>query len=67
MQENTESKKPNEAETPENEEELSDDKPTSKPSESSESEPFFEEQEGEVLPSEKKTVSYTHLTLPTKA
>ena len=54
MQENTESKKPNEAETPENEEELSDDKPTSKPSESSESEPFYEEQEGEVLPSEKK-------------
>ena len=54
MQENTESKKPNEAETPENEEELSDDKPTSKASESSESEPFFEEQEGEVLPSEKK-------------
>jgi len=31
MQENTESKKPNEAETPENEEELSDEKPTSKP------------------------------------
>ena len=57
MQENTESKKPNEAETPENEEELSDDKPTSKPSESSESEPFFEEQEGEVLPSEKKKSS----------
>ena len=54
MQENTESKKPNEAEIPENEEELSDDKPTSKPSESSESEPFYEEQEGEVLPSEKK-------------
>jgi len=57
MQENTESKKPNEAETPENEEELSDDKPTSKPSESSESEPFYEEQEGEVLPSEKKKSS----------
>ena len=57
MQENTESKKPNEAETPENEEELSDDKPTSKASESSESEPFFEEQEGEVLPSEKKKSS----------
>ena len=57
MQENTESKKPNEAETPENKEELSDDKPTSKPSESSESEPFFEEQEGKVLPSEKKKSS----------
>ena len=57
MQENTESKKPNEAETPENEEELSDDKPTSKPSESSESEPFYEEQEGEVLPSKKKKSS----------
>ena len=57
MQENTESKKPNEAETPENEKELSDDKPTSKPSESSESEPFYEEQEGEVLPSEKKKSS----------
>ena len=57
MQENTESKKPNEAETPENEEELSDEKPTSKPSESSESEPSFEEQEGEVLPSENKKSS----------
>ena len=54
MQENTESKKPNEAETPENEEVLSDEKPTSKPSEPSESEPSFEKQEGKVLPSEKK-------------
>ena len=57
MQENTESKKPNEAKTPEKEEELSDEKPTSKPSESSESEPSFEEQEGEVLSPEKKKSS----------
>jgi len=57
MQENTESKKPNEAKTPEKEEELSDEKPTSKPSESSESEPSFEEQEGEVPPPEKKKSS----------
>ena len=54
MQENTESEKPNETKTPEKEEELSDEKPTSKPSESSESEPSFEEQEGQVLPPEKK-------------
>jgi len=54
MQENTESKKPNEAKTPESEEDLSDGKTTSKPSESSESEPCYEEQEGKVLPSEKK-------------
>ena len=57
MQENPESEKPNEAKTPEKEEELSDEKPTSKPSESSESEPSFEEQEGEVLPPEKKKSS----------
>ena len=57
MQENTESKKPNEAKTPEKEEELSDEKPTSKPSESSESEPSFEEQEGEIPPPEKKKSS----------
>ena len=63
MQENTESKKPNEAETPENEEELSDEKPTSKPSEPSESEPSFEEQEGEVLPPEKKKSSRYRLFL----
>ena len=54
MQENTESEKPNKAKTPEKIEELSDEKPTSKPSESSESEPSFEEQEGQVLPPEKK-------------
>ena len=63
MQENTESKKPNEAKTPEKEEELSDEKPTSKPSESSESEPSFEEQEGEVLSSEKKKGSPYRLFL----
>jgi len=63
MQENTESKKPNEAETPENEEELSDEKPTSKPSEPSESELSFEEQEGEVLPPEKKKSSRYRLFL----
>jgi len=63
MQENTESKKPNEAETPENEEVLSDEKPTSKPSEPSESEPSFEEQEGEVLPPEKKKSSRYRLFL----
>ena len=57
MQENTESKKLNEAKTPENEEDLSDEKPTSKPSESSESEPSYEEQEGKVLPAEKKKSS----------
>jgi hypothetical protein len=57
MQENPESEKPNEAKTPEKEEGLSDEKPTSKPSESSESEPSFEEQEGEVLPPEKKKSS----------
>ena len=55
MQENTKSKKPNEAKTPENEVDLSDEKPTSKPSESSES--SFEEQEGKVLPPEKKKSS----------
>ena len=54
MQENTESKKPNEAKTPQNEVDLSDEKPTSKPSESSGPEPSFEEQEREVLPPEKK-------------
>ena len=57
MQENTESKKPNEAKIPENKEDLSDEKPTSKPSEPSESEPSFEEQEGKVLPPEKKKSS----------
>ena len=57
MQENTEPEKPNKAKTPEKEEGLSDEKPTSKPSESSESEPSFEEQEGEVLPPEKKKSS----------
>ena len=55
MDENTESEKPNEAKTPEKEEELSDEKPTSKPSESSEH--SFEEQEREVLPPEKKKSS----------
>ena len=54
MQENTKSKKPNEVKNPESDEDLSDEKPTSKPSEPSESEPSFEEQEGKVLPSEKK-------------
>ena len=63
MQENTESKKPNEAEAPENEEELSDEKPTSKRSAPSESEPSFEEQEGEVLPPEKKKSSRYRLFL----
>lgn len=57
MQENTESEKPNEAKTPEKEEGLSDEKPTSKPSESSGPEPSFEEQEREVLPPEKKKSS----------
>ena len=57
MQENTESKKSNEAQTSENEEGLSDEKITSEPSESSESEPSFEEREGEVLPPEKKKSS----------
>ena len=57
MQENTESKKPNEAKTPENEVDLSDEKPTSKPSESYESKPSFEEQEGKILPHEKKKSS----------
>jgi len=57
MQENTESKKPKEDKPPENEEELSDIKPTSKPSECSKSEPSFEEQEGEALPPEKKKSS----------
>jgi len=63
MQENTESKKPNGAETPENEEELSDEKPTSKPLEPSESEPSFEEQEGEVLLPEKTKSSRYRLFL----
>ena len=54
MQENTESKKPNEAKTPENKDGLSDEKPTSKPSVSSESEPSYEEQEGKALSPEKK-------------
>ena len=57
MQDNTESEKSNEAITPEKEEKLSDEKPTSKPTEPSESEPSFEEQEGEVLPPEKKKSS----------
>jgi len=63
MQENTESEKPNEAKTPEKEEELFDGKPTSKPSEFSENEPYFEEQEGEVLSSEKKKGSPYRLFL----
>ena len=63
MQENTESEKPNEAKTPEKEEELSDEKPTSKPSESSEYEPSFEKQEGAVLPPEKKKSSRYSLFL----
>ena len=54
MQDNTESEKSNEAKTPEKEEELSDEKPTSKLSESSEYEPSFEEQQGEVPSSEEK-------------
>ncbi|MDC1152534.1 hypothetical protein OAT06_00875 [Nitrospinaceae bacterium] len=54
MQENTESEKSNETKTPEKEEALSDEKPTSKLSESSEYEPSFEEQKGEVLSSEEK-------------
>jgi hypothetical protein len=54
MQDNTESEKSNEAKTPEKEEELSDEKPTSKLSESSKYEPSFEEQEGEVPSSEEK-------------
>jgi len=54
MQENTESKKSNEAQTPENEEGLSDEKTTSETSESSEPETSHEEQEGKALPSEKK-------------
>jgi len=57
MQENTESKKPNEAKTPENEEGLSDEKTTSETSESSEPETSREEQEGKALPSEKKKSS----------
>ena len=57
MQDNTESEKSNEAITPEKEEKLSDEKPTSKPTEPSESEPSFEEQEGEVLPPENKKSS----------
>ena len=57
MQENTESKKSNEAQTPENEECLSDEKTTSESSESSEPETSREEQEGKVLPSEKKKSS----------
>jgi len=63
MQENTESEKPNETKTPKKEEALSDEKPTSKSSESSEYEPTFEEQEGEVLPSEKKKGSPYRLFL----
>ena len=54
MQDNTESEKSNETKTPEKEEELSDEKPTSKLSESSEYEPSFEEQQGEVPSSEEK-------------
>ena len=57
MQDNTESENSNEAKTPEKEEALSDEKPTSKPSESSEYEPSFEEQEGAVLIPEKKKSS----------
>ena len=57
MQENTESKKSNEAQTPENEEGLSDKKTTSETSESSEPETSREEQEGKALPSEKKKSS----------
>ena len=63
MQENTESEKSNETKTPKKEEELSDEKPTSKPSESSEYESSFEEQEGEVLPPEKKKSSRYRLFL----
>ena len=63
MQENTESEKPNEEKTPEKEEALSDEKSTSKPSESSEYEPSFEEQEGEVLIPEKKKSSRYRLFL----
>ena len=63
MQENTESEKPNEEKTPEKEEALSDEKSTSKSSESSEYEPSFEEQEGEVLIPEKKKSSRYRLFL----
>ena len=63
MDENTESEKPNEAKTPEKEEELSDEKPTPKSSEYSEPEPSFEEQEREVLPPEKKKSSWYGIVL----
>jgi len=49
MQENTEPEKPEEPEIPENQEEVSEDETTS-----SEPDPAFEEQDGEVLPPEKK-------------
>lgn len=54
MQENTESEKPEEPEIPENQEEGSDKEITSESTDSLDPDPSFEEQEGEVLPPEKK-------------
>ncbi len=54
MQENTESEKPEDSEIPENQEEVPDEKTTSESTGSPETNPHFEEHEGEVLPPEKK-------------
>ena len=54
MQENTESEKSNETKTPEKEEELSDEKPTSKPSESSEYEPPLKSRKEKFYPLKRK-------------
>ncbi|MFT4578549.1 MAG: hypothetical protein ACI9UO_001371 [Nitrospinales bacterium] len=57
MQENTESEKPADSDTPEKEKNSSDVEETAEIPESSEDESPFEEQEGEVLPTEKKNKS----------
>jgi hypothetical protein len=57
MQENTESEKPEDSDTPEKEENSSDIEETSEIPKSSEDESPFEEHEGEVLPPEKKSNS----------
>ena len=54
MQENTESEKPENSDTPEEEGNASDVEETSDTPESSEDETLFEEHEGEVLPAERK-------------
>ena len=54
MQENTESEKPENSDTPEEEGNASDVEETSDTPKSSEDETLFEEHEGEVLPADRK-------------